>query len=195
MGQHILQLSFPDCTNEGVFLIKDISIYSGWTSGIVPIPGAVPIPISCANLQITSPGFYSPTLLDVIPGYDLVLNACTLGVVGVNGCTDACPALEDGMYNIRYSVSPNDQVFVEYKVLRIVKALNRYYKLLWKLNLQPNLPDTDTQYQLQQLDIVYNYLISAKVTVENEHQFTDGMNLLRYAVSLMDKMSYSPTRC
>jgi len=206
MGKHILQLNFPDTTNEGVFLIDDISIYDptllSTTSSSASSTGSLsPHPCSgvmvpCGNLQVTPPGFYSPTSLSVQYGnFRLVLNACTLGILGTTGCTDGCPALPDGMYDIRYSVAPNDQVFVEYKILRITQALNRYYNLLCRINLTPCLPSQDTDYQIRSLETIYTYLIAAKTTVENEHQFTDGMNLYRFAVGLMDKMSFEPNRC
>jgi hypothetical protein len=202
MGQHILQLNFPDTTNEGVFLVDDISIYDptllGLTAGAsasttTPCSG---VTIACGNLQITPPGFYTPTSLNLQYGnFRLVLNACTLGILSSTGCTDACPALPDGMYNVRYSVSPNDKVFVEYKIFRITQAINRYYNLLCRIGLTPCLPSQDTDYQIRSLETIYTYLIAAKTTVEIQHQFNDGMNLYRFAVGLMDKMSFEPNRC
>jgi hypothetical protein len=195
MGRHILQLNFPDCTNEGVFLIDDISIYDGGSAILTSGTTGTYLPVTCPNLQITPPGFISPTQISIIPSSHIILNACSMGVLGTNACSDGCPNLPDGMYNVRYSVSPNDQVYVEYKVMRITSAWNRCMAMLCKLNLECNLPDKDLQYQLSLIDIIKNYLLSAKVTVENEHQFTDGMNQYRYAVQLMDKMSYHPKRC
>lgn len=194
MGQHILQLNFPESSNEGIFLIDDISIYDGMASGIsgttVPF-----LPVNCANIQITPPGCITPTSLSVIQGFRLVLNACLLGMLPVNNCVSNCPCINDGMYNVRYSISPNDKVYVEYKVLRIVEAMNRYHKTLCGIGLQPCLPDKEIQYQVQQLDLIYNMLISAKHTVEDLHQFSNGMNLYKFAVELLSKFNNKPTRC
>lgn len=210
MGKHILQLNFPDTTNEGVLLIDDISIYDPTTlsAGSVSISGSTTpvsgstIPpcsgviIPCANLQITPPGFYTPTVLSVAYGnFRLVLNACTLGITGPPNCNSSCPALPDGLYNIRYSVAPNDKVFVEYKILRTTQAMNKYYGLLCQIGLTPCLPNQELQYQINNLQTIDTYLTAAKVMVENEHQFTEGMNLYRFAVELMDKMSFEPTNC
>jgi hypothetical protein len=194
MSKHILQLNFPDSPNEGVFLIDDISIYDGLAAGISGTT-ATGLPVACANLQITPPGFTTPTLLSVIPQSHLVLNACTLGFLPPSGCGNGCPAIDDGMYNVRYSVAPNDKVFVEYKILRTVRAMNRYYGLLCRVGLTPCLPDGDVQAQLRDLDIIRNYLLSAKLTVENIHQYAEGMNQYKFAVELMDKMSFEPKRC
>lgn len=194
MGKNILQLHFPDCTNEGVFLIDDISIYDGLAAGISGSTSAG-LPASCANLQITPPGANTPTSLSVIPGSRLILNACSLGLLPTTACSNNCPDLPDGMYNIRYSVAPNNLVYVEYKILRIVRAVNRRYKMLCKIGLTPCLPDADVQAELRDLDTILNYLMSAKLTVENEHQYADGINQYKFAVELMDKMSYRPRNC
>ena len=201
MGKHILSLNFPDTTNEGVFLIDDTSVYDPvvLNTSTLSKPTVMPcsgVALPCANLQITPPGCYTPTSLALEYGnFRLVLNACTLGILSSTSCADSCPALPDGMYNIRYSISPNDKVFVEYKILRITQALNRYYNLLCRVGLTPCLPSQDTNYQIRSLETIYTYLIAAKTTVENEHQFSDGMNLYRFAVALMDKMSFEPNRC
>jgi hypothetical protein len=202
MGKHILQLNFPDTTNDGVLLIDDISMYDSYLLGLsssstsgstTPCSGFV---VPCANLQITPPGYYTPTSIDVHYGnFRLVLNACTLGVSTAGSCASSCPTLPDGLYNIRYSVSPNDKVFVEYKILRTVQAMNRYYNLLCRIGLTPCLPSQELQYQINSLQTINTYLTAAKVMVENEHQFTEGMNLYRFAVELMDKMSFEPYNC
>jgi hypothetical protein len=201
MGKHILQLNFPDTTNEGVFLIDDISIYDNTLLGVSSAVSGSTIPCSgvtipCANLQITPAGFYTPTSIDVRYGnFRLVLNACTIGITGAANCASSCPTIPDGLYNVRYSVAPNDKVFVEYKILRITQAMNRYYNLLCRVGLTPCLPSQELQYQIDNLQTINTYLTAAKVMVENEHQFTDGMNLYRFAVELMDKMSYEPLNC
>ena len=210
MGKNILQLNFPDCTNEGVFLIDDISFYdpnlsgagstsASATSTTANISSRSPcdqLSLSCANLQITPPGFTTPTLLGLsYSGFRLVLNACLLGICVPSACASNCPSLPDGLYNVRYSIAPNDQVYVEYKILRIVEAYNRYINMVCKIGLTPCLPDADVQSQLRDLDTIRNYLISAKATAENLHQFTDAIEQYRFAVDLMDKMSYEPTRC
>ncbi len=194
MGKHILKLSFPDCTDESVFLIDDISQYDGLAAGISGST-STGLPVVCANLQITPPGFFHPTSLSVVPQSRMILNACQLGIAASTQCVSNCPNMDDGLYNVRYSVSPNDQVYVEYKVMRIVSATNRYYGLLCRVGLTPCLPDADVQEQLRNLDIIWNYLLAAKLAVEMKHQFADGISLYRFAVGLMDKMTNEPTRC
>lgn len=189
MGKHLLQLNFPDCPVEGVFLIDDISIYDSSTNG-------TNLPIECGNLQITPPGYNVPLSLEVKHGSDLVLNACAMGILNSSSCTNSCPALPDGLWNIRYSVAPNNLVYVEYKILRIVQAINRYHDLLCRVGLTPCLPDIEIRQELNSLNIIHNYLLSSKMTVENKHQFSDGVNQYNFAIELMDKITYNrPKNC
>lgn len=184
MAKHILSVEVLETCNEGIFRIDDTSIYD---------PS---LPVTCPNLQILPPGWKTPTSIDPLAGgFRLILNACTIGITTAGNCSQSLPCLPDGIYHIRYSVSPNDQVYVEYDYLRTTKALNRYYALLCAVNLKCCLPDKETQYILSQLDIIYNFIVSAKVTVENCHVNDDGINMLRYANMLMDKMSTKKPFC
>lgn len=185
MGKHKLSLNFPDTTNEGVVLIDDISTYD-------PL-----LTVTCPNLQITPPGYTMPASIDPLStGFRLVLNSCSLGITPTGQCSTALPNLQDGPWNVRYSVAPNDDVYVEYWYMRTVKAMNRYYGLLCALNIPCCLPDQEMIYILQQLDIIRNFILSAKVTVENcGHDVEAGVNQLKFANELMDKMSRRKPFC
>ncbi len=185
MGKHILSVEIPPVLNESILLIDDTSTYDS------------NLAVTCPNLQITPPGYRSPASIDpLISGFRLTMNSCTLGITPAGQCTDILPNLEDGVWNIRYSVSPNDLVWVEYKYMRTVKAMNRYYNLLCQLGLPCCLPDQETIYIIQELDIIRNFILSAKATVEGcDHDVTAGINQLRYANFLMDKMSRKRPFC
>jgi hypothetical protein len=184
VAKHILQLEVPPVYNEGIFIVEDISIY------------AANIPVTCQNLQITPPGYGTPTIISITQqNFRLVLNACTIGVAAPGGCNDICPNLPDGIYNLRYSVSPNTQVWVEYQYLRITHAINRLNHLLCEVDLGDCLPDTETEYYLKNIDTIRNYLISGQVNVNDKHQCEDGINQYRYALALMEKMSRRKPNC
>lgn len=177
MAQHLLAIDVPNTYNESVFLVRDISIYTPLLS------------VSCQSLQITPPGFSTPTVIvPTVPNFQLVLNACSLGIAISTGCSDMCPNIPDGIYGIYYSVSPNTQVYVGYQYMRIVSAVNRLNGYLCRLQLPNGLPGQELTYELQNIDIIRNYLRSAQTNVNDLHQLTDGMNNYRYAVELMNKM-------
>lgn len=185
MGQHILSLFFPPVTNEGILLIQDTSTYDKL------------LQVTCPNLQITPPGYSIPASINPLNSeFNLTMNACTLGITPINSCAQFLPNLPDGIWNVRYSVSPNDYVWVDYIYMRTTKAMNRYIDLLCMLNMSACLPDTELQYILSQLDIIHNYIVSAKGTAEGcNHDAESGINQLRYANALMDKMSRCKPFC
>ncbi len=177
MGKHILQLQFPDTSNPGVFLIDDISIYDSI------------LPVSCLNLQILSSGFNVPSSIDgMLPDFRLVLNACTMGMLAASNCTASCPILPDGVYHIRYSVSPNDLVYVEYDILRTTVAINRLNTILCNAGIKCCLPDQETQYLIDSCTLIRNFLLTAKLLVEDRHAVADGISMYQFALSLIVKM-------
>jgi len=124
------------------------------------------------------------------------MNSCSLGISAAGACSPELPGLPDGIWNIRYSISPNDKVFVEYKYMRTVKAMNRYNAMLCSLKIPCCQPEQTTIYLLQKLDIIRNFILSAKVTVEScQHDGEAGINQLRYANFLMDKMMVRRPYC
>lgn len=186
MGKHILSLRIPDVANEGVFVIEDTSIYDSI------------LPISCMDLQIIPPGYVSPTILTLtIQGWRLVLNACTLGIALSGGCSDGCPNISDGIYNINYSVSPNDKVYVQYNYLRTTTAFIRLNYMRCQLNLQCCPPDKESIYILDQFNLIESFLKSAKANVENSSygSIEDGLNQYHYGIQLMNKLSTRKPLC
>ena len=97
--------------------------------------------------------------------------------------------IPDGIYVIKYSVSPNDVVFVEYNHLRISKALNTYNTILCNLDLAACEPSQVIQQKLESLKMAKMYLDAAKAKVEFCHEANQGMSLYNYAVKLMKKIN------
>lgn len=178
----ILQLEVGTTSNEGIFLIKDTSIY--YTGQTTP----------CINLQVTPPGFGSPVLITPSSTrFDLVLNACTLGIIGPTNCAIKCPGIPDGIYGIRYSIA--DNIFVEYQYMRITKAMNRLNGLLYALGLPSCLPGQELEYDTRNIDMIRNYLLSAQTNVNEQSNYQDAINQYRYALDLMDKMARTKPNC
>jgi hypothetical protein len=113
MANHVLSLEVPTVMNTCILSIFDTSVYSDL------------IPVNCPTLQITVPGFSYSTELTVTPNFNQAITACDLKLQTQN-CGTSYTDIPDGIYIIKYSVSPNDIVFVEYNHLRITKALKTY---------------------------------------------------------------------
>jgi len=182
--KHFLSLEVGTVTNGGIFIIKDTSIYA---SGI---------PVSCMNLQITPPGFNTPTVL--VPdtkGFEYILNACTLGIMGPTGCSQQLPLVPDGIYQLHYSVSPNDSVFVSYNYLRVVSAINRLNEMLCAVGLADCLPSRDQEQEVHYIEMVRGYLRAAQTNCNELRNPADAINQYRYAIQLMDKMAGRKPYC
>ena len=120
--KHHLALDIPETACENIIHVQDASVYA---------PG---LPVTCPRLDITLPGFtvpiYITTGMDSRP-WSMNLNAADLGLTPAN--TSSLIYLPDGLYTIRYSVSPNDKVYVTYYHLRVTRLLNTYYGEVCKI--------------------------------------------------------------
>jgi hypothetical protein len=172
--KHQLSLEVPDTNNCSVLRVLDTSIYDPH------------VPVTCNKLEITSPGFNEPVAIDVISGFNLILNGCTLGIQS-GGCGTVSERLPDGIYTIRYSVSPNDKVFVQYHYLRVCMITNKYYNELCKVELAACEPEPDVKDQLAELRLIKSYIDAAKAKVEQCNDLQEGMELLMYAQSRLQK--------
>jgi hypothetical protein len=175
-SKHQLSLELPDSNNIRVMRIADTSFY------------AEGLPVDCATLSITSPGFNQPRNIEVIKGFNLPLNACTLGLQ-TTGCQQLTQPLPDGIYVIRYSVSPNDKSHVEYKHLRITQTNNRYFNLMCELEVGACEPDADIKERLEELRLIKSFIDAAKAKVEFCHEPEKGMELLAYAKKRLDRIT------
>lgn len=179
--QHQLYLDIPETNNVSIFRVVDASIY------------APDLDVKCATLQITSPGFTEPAEIDVttyassgMASFNLVLNACTLGITS-GSCSPVAPALPDGIYKIKYSVSPNDLVYVEYYQLRLTQTLNTYNQQLCILELAACEPSVETRARLNELRLIKSFFDAAKVKAEDCHDPGLAMDLLLYAKKRLER--------
>jgi len=184
MAQHVLSLEAPDTMNKCILRLVDTSVYN------------TDIPVKCPMLWVTLPGFkYSVQFtetsgLAISPGFILNLTACDLEIQSSN-CGTTYSDLPDGIYSIKYSVSPNEHVYVEYNHLRITKALHKYQAILCELDIAACDPPSSIKNKLNQLRLIKMYLDAAKAQVEYCLHAQKGMELYNYAVKLLDKMDCS----
>jgi hypothetical protein len=174
LRKHLLSLEVTPTNNSRVFRIADTSNYSN----LLQVVGG--------ELKITSPGFNVPQKIDVLPGFNLVLNSCTLGIQH-EGCASSSYPLPDGIYVIHYSVSPNLAVYVEYNHLRVTQTLNKYFNELCKLEMAACEPTADIMAQLKELRLIKDFIDAAIAKVEYCNDPEKGMELLLYAQQQLNK--------
>lgn len=179
MASHKLSLETPDTSNLNILRIDDTSVYTTL------------IGLTCPQLFITVPGFnYSVVIPEsrLTQGFRLVLTACDLELQTTN-CDSEFSELPDGIYAIRYAVSPHEYVYVDYNHLRITKALTELDKLWCDFDLCPTDLDRDKSEYMQKLLTIQGYLKAAKVKVEMCHESDKGMDLYNYALKLIEKLN------
>lgn len=179
--KHQLSLEVPETNNCRVFRILDTSIYDSHLS------------VDCPKLEITSPGFNEPVVIDVVLGnpitnFSYILNACTLGLQ-TSGCGSSSEVIPDGIYTIRYSVSPNDKVYVQYHYLRTCQTVNKYFNELCRLEMAACEPEADVKEELDELRLIKSFIDAAKAKVEQCDDLQEGMELLIYAQQRLQKFS------
>lgn len=176
MANHVLSLEVPTVLNTCVMTVMDTSVYTNL------------IPVACETLAITVPGFTYSVELPVTAGFIENITACDLGLQ-ISDCGTSYVDIPDGIYIIKYSVSPNDQVYVEYNHLRISKALNLYNQVLCQVDVNACDPPFAIKEKLEALRMIFMYLQAAKSKVETCHEPQKGMSLYNYAMKLLKKMS------
>jgi hypothetical protein len=183
MANHVLSLEVPTVMNTCILKIFDASVYQTSNPNI---------PILCPTLTITVPGFahsinISGTKADNFVAYGhTTITACDLGLQ-VTDCGSKFGDIPDGIYILKYSVSPNNQVYVEYNHMRITKALNKYEKVLCNVEVAACDPPYKIKEKLERLRLIKMYLEAAKAKVEFCHEPQKGMSLYNYAMKLLNK--------
>lgn len=174
--KHQLSLDVPETNNCGILRVVDTSVYDEH------------VPVTCGLLEITPPGFNEPVRINVDPGFSLIITACDLELQ-ITGCGETLQTLPDGVYDIKYSVSPNDKVYVEYHYLRICQINATYFNDLCRLEMAACEPQPDVKAALTELRMIRNFIDAAKAKVEYCDDVDAGMELYKYAKCRLDKFN------
>ena len=181
-SKHILSLEIPAVSNCDLLCIKDTSQYSS------------ELAVDCEELLITLPGFSVPVLIKVDKDFDMCLTACTMALQ-TTGCGTTQENIPDGVYIIKYSVSPNSKVYVEYNHLRVTRLLTTYYEVLCDLEVQACQPESEKQSLLAEMSYIRTVIDAAVANVEYCQSAAHGMQLYNYAKSRLNKISCPSGDC
>jgi len=105
-----------DIENKGdcnVFHIVDTSFYNS------------NLPVNTGILEIKSPGLCNSVFFEPLNGFHLIVNSSLLRLQLATNYESLYP-LPDGIYYIKYSINPNDQLFVEYNYLHNCNQYQKY---------------------------------------------------------------------
>lgn len=163
-----LDISILNTYNSNVLSVADVSFY--------PLNYQVNNPY----IEITPPGFPKATVI-FNPKALNVFNSLTLGTS--EGCIVPLP---DGIYQIRYSIQPNYQIFVEKSYLRIDQLMEKYDSAFLKLDI--NECDTKIKNMLRiRLEEIEWYIQSA-MAAANKCNDKLAFELFTKANKFLDKL-------
>lgn len=172
--KHRLNIDVLDTACDTVLKISDVSSYGQG------------LPVECTRLDITLPGFYQPIYLEnLLPGFIENITMITLGYQEANA--EYLNSFPDGIYTIRYSVSPNDKVFVIKCHLRTTCITNEYYRELCKLQLAECEPTSEIQQKLKDLRYIKMLIDAAKAKAEYCKSTNQAIDMLGYAQRMLSK--------
>lgn len=177
MANHKLSLEVMQVTNPAIFRVVDLSTYASL------------IEVVCPQLWITAPGFQNSAVIPesrLTQGFALNLTACDLGLQTYN-CDSVQNDIVDGVYAIRYAVSPHEYVYVDYNHLRITNALKRLKQLYCDLDLADCMPSKEKEDKMMQLQRIKGMFDAAVAKVEDCHDADKGKVIYDYALKLLEK--------
>lgn len=167
-----LLLDFPDTASVKTFRVSDASFYNP------------KIKVTCATLEVTPPGYIEPVIFNVKAGFSTVLNSSNLKLSKVK-VYKALQALPDGIYTVKYSINPNDKLWIEYDYLRVSKLINDLNQQWCEAKLTPYPMSREVQGKVKRLREIESYIKAAKAEVEFCGNRTKGMDLYHYAAKLL----------
>lgn len=173
--RHTLSIEILETRNECVLPIVDLSSYGKM------------LPVTCQKIEIMLPcSRVVRSYSNLQPGFNLALTACDISLQTKN-CGEIFDSFPDGVYYVRYSVSPNDDVFVEQYHFRQSIALNRYRDFLANIENANCEPDAKIN-QLVEKSCYIDFLLKASKAKAEIHHDTDSANkIFKRATDLLNE--------
>lgn len=142
------------------------------------------ITVECGSLEVTPPGYANAVAFNVDKEFSLVLNSSNLKLKKSKVFSDLGP-LPDGVYKIRYSIKPNEDLWVEYEYLRVDSLIKSYMEQLADLRVQPCEMNSELKRKIRDLKEIRVYIDAAKAEVEFRHNRQRGIDLYEFANKLL----------
>jgi len=117
-----LDIYIEKILNTKILVVKDCSFYN---------PEIV---VTKAKLDLQYPNSSNYVNIPVGKNFSYIINSNTIGLTNVTN-SDALSDLPDGIWTIKYSICPNDELYVEYTFLRNIKQLIKYHNLFCQIEI------------------------------------------------------------
>lgn len=151
------------------------------------------LPVTNAILEITPPGYDCPVIFNVQKYFNTAFNS-TLLTLTSSLEESQLVALPDGVYTIKYSIKPNNSLFVEYDLMRTCQATYSYINEICRLfDSRCDISRKTFEMKLQKLRWIRELLDVSKYMVEDKGKRKEGLDLYNEAVKAL--RDYSGIKC
>lgn len=153
------------------------------------------ITVENAILEVTVPGFSCPVIFNVTPGFVLLLNSSSLEIAPAATYAALLP-LPDGVYRLKYSIRPNNQLHVEYHYLRNCQQYSKYAVAVCNFfDKKCTLCDNDSIKLRKDLNWIRDLIEASKLKVEECDDTKEGLELYNEVNRLLIKINKCFNSC
>jgi len=169
-----LLLDFIPNTSCKLFTVKDVSLYNE------------NLPVTCGLLEIKAPGFTYVVNTEVERDFEQKVTMSFLQLQS-QGAKYNNP-LPDGNYEIKYSINPNEVLFVEYNYYSTCNLYNNYISQLCDyFNKSCELTQAEQEKEMERLFEISTLLDNVKISAQECNDVPTADRLYEKAKQLLEK--------
>lgn len=167
-----------------------VPTYNKYLLNVLDQSTGYPSPIVAPTIEITLPSAPSPISLPFVPNSSNTFNSTTLGLTAVG---DPIAPLPDGVYNLKYTISPANTNFAERNVLSVNQLQEKFDEAFMKMDMM----ECDGPIRMQQkvdLNTIY-FLIQGAIAASNNCAIPTAETLYAQAERLLDSFMRNGCYC
>lgn len=152
------------------------------TIGIVDTSWYNPdITIESPTLEILPPGYVSAVSPYFLPKALNIFNSNAVGITKAS-CEEELVDLPDGIWKVKYSICPNDKLFIEKFFLKTDKLQCRYAQAFLTLDFNLDFDDSLKKKKLEEIEL----FITGAIAAANDQNTKLASDLYQKASNLLD---------
>ena len=168
VNETILDIVVVPTYNTKTLGVNDASVYK--TGDVISAP----------SLEIEVPAFGKV----VVPFNTGVLNVINSTSLGLSAVGEPILPLPDGMYHLRYSITPAYEYFVEKSIMRVDQLMEKFDNAFMKLDMMECDRAIKTQQKVD-LNSIY-YFIQGSIAASNNCAIFEANKLYNQASKMLD---------
>lgn len=170
-----LDIYIEKILNPKLLIVKDASYYNS------------DVAVTNAKLDLQYPNSNEYVNIPVGKNFSYIINSNTIGLTNVTN-SEALSDLPDGLWTIKYSICPNDELYVEYTFLRNVKQLIKYHNLFCQIEVDRC---NKKQYleDLKKIREIKDLIDAAQYLANDCGKYEKSIELYDYADSLLNEFT------